>query len=55
MPVRKEIIKEQLDKIGSFNSLFVRYLLVGKELSKLHNVINEDETIVYLTVGMGCR
>ena len=51
MPVSKEIIKVQLDKIGSFCSLFVRYFLVDNELSKLHNVINEDETIVYLTTG----
>lgn len=51
MAVSKKIIKEQLDKIGNFNSRFTRTWLVGKELKNLHNIIGENETIGYLTAG----
>ena len=51
MPVTKKDIKEQLKKLGNYNSWFTRVWLVGKEIGSLHKFIDEGESIGYLTAG----
>ena len=51
MPVSRSVIKEQLKKIGNYNSWFTRVFLIGKEIGALHKYIGEGETIGYLTGG----
>ena len=46
MPVSKEVVKEQIRKVGSFNKFFV-----GKELRALPRVLDEGEEIQFLTSG----
>ena len=46
MPVSKEVVKEQIRKVGKFHKWFV-----GKELRALPQVLNEGEEIAFLTSG----
>ena len=46
MPVSKEVVKEQIRKVGMFHKWFV-----GKELRALPQVLNEGEEIAFLTSG----
>ena len=46
MPVSKEVVKEQIRKVGKFHKWFV-----GKELRALPQVLNEGEEIAFLKSG----
>ena len=46
MPVSKEVVKEQIRKVGKFNKFFV-----GKEIRALPRVLDEGEEIQFLTSG----
>lgn len=46
MPISKEAVKEQLSKVGRFNTFFV-----NKELRALPQVLDEGEEIQFLTSG----
>jgi hypothetical protein len=50
MPVPKEIIKQQIRKVGKFHKWFV-----GKEIRALPSIMDEGEEIGFLTSGYDGR